>query len=207
MEDVIEVYHRPLAPRRPQVCIDELPTQLIEETRVPIPAAPGRPQRYDYEYKRNGTANLFIAFAPLLGWRAVRVSKRRTARDFAEFLRWLAEDVYGEAEKVVLVSDNLNVHTAGSLYEAFEPAVARRVAARLEWHYTPKHGSWLNVAESELAVLSRQCLSRRIATAEELQGEVAAWVAERNRRGVGAQWQFTTDKARIKLRHLYPSTQ
>lgn len=207
MEDVIEVYSRPLDPKRPQVCIDEVPTQLIEETRVPIPPASGRPTRFDYEYKRNGTANLFIAFAPLLGWREVRVTGRRTAVDFAGFLRWLVEDVHGGAERVVLVSDNLNVHTAGSLYEAFEPALARRVAARVEWHYTPRHGSWLNVAESELAVLSRQCLNRRVATAEELQREVAAWVAERNGRAIGANWQFTTDKARVKLRHLYPPTQ
>jgi hypothetical protein len=205
MEDVIAVYHRPLDLERPVVCVDEVPVPLTEETRVAIPASAGRPARYDYEYKRNGTANLFIAFTPLLGWRAVRVTQRRTAADFAEFLRWVVEDVYGPVARVVLVSDNLNVHTSGALYEALPPSRARRIAERLEWHYTPKHGSWLNVAESELAVLSRQCLNRRIGSAEELRREIEAWVDDRNHREVELKWQFTTADARVKLHRLYPS--
>jgi transposase len=207
MEDVLEVYHRPFDERRPLVCIDEVPVQLVGETRLPLPAAPGRPPRYDYEYVRNGTANLFLAFEPLLGWRAVEVTQRRTARDFAEFLRWLVEELHADARKVVLVTDNLNTHTPGCLYEAFEPARARAIAERLEWHYTPKHGSWLNMAEIELAALAKQCLGRRIASAEELEREVSAWQQERNERGVEARWQFTTAKARVKLHRLYPSFQ
>jgi hypothetical protein len=207
MEDVLEVYHRPYNPRRPLVCLDEVPVQLIGETRRPLPAAPGRPERYDYEYVRNGTANLFMVFEPLLGWRAVEVTQRRTARDLAEVLRWLAEDLHAEASKLVLVTDNLNTHGPGCLYEAFEPARARRIAARLEWHYTPKHGSWLNLAEVELAALGKQCLARRIGSIEELRREVGAWADERNERGVEARWQFTTTKARVKLHRLYPSIQ
>jgi hypothetical protein len=207
MEDVLEVYHRPFDARRPLVCIDEVPVQLVGESRVPLPAAPGRPARYDYEYVRHGTANLFLAFAPLLGWRAVGVTARRTALDFAAFLRWLAEEIYGEARKIVLVTDNLNTHTPGALYEAFGPAEARRVAERLEWHYTPKHGSWLNMAEIELAALSKQCLAGRVGSAEELTRRVEAWQDERNDAEVEAKWQFTTAKARIKLRRLYPSFQ
>ena len=180
--------------------------QLIGESRTPLPAKPGRPARYDYEYRRNGTANLFLAFAPLLGWRAVHVTERRTASDFARFLRWVVEEVYAEAEKVVLVTDNLNVHSSGSLYEAFDPPVARRLAERIEWHYTPKHGSWLNLAECEFSVLGRQCLGRRIGSADELRRRVDGWVDDRNHRGVEAKWRFTTADARIKLRRLYPST-
>ncbi len=207
MEDVLEVYHRPYDPRRPLVCIDEIPVQLVGETRVPLPPQPGRPARYDYEYVRNGTANLFMASEPLLGWRGVSVTARRTARDFAEVLRWLVEDIHPDAVKVVLVADNLNTHGPGCLYEAFEPARARRIAEKLEWHYTPKHGSWLNVAEIELAVLSKQCLGRRIGSAEELEREVLAWAEERNEDQVGVNWRFTTAEARIKLRRLYPSPQ
>lgn len=207
MEDVIAVYHRPYDPSRPVVCIDEQSVQLIGETRAPIPAAPGRPRRYDYEYRRNGTANLFVAFAPLVGWRHVEVTERRTAKDFGTFLRWVVDEVYEEAEKVVLVTDNLNVHGTGSLYEAFEPAVARRLAAKIEWHFTPKHGSWLNVAECEFAVLTRQCLSRRMATLGELRRRVEAWENARNDRLVEARWQFTTADARVKLHRLYPSVQ
>jgi hypothetical protein len=207
MEDVLEVYHRPYDPRRPQVCIDEVPVQLAGETRRPLPPAPGRPQRYDYEYVRNGTANLFMISEPLLGWRAVEVTARRTAVDFAELLRWLVEDVRPDAVKVVLVVDNLNTHGPGCLYEAFEPARARRIAEKLEWHYTPKHGSWLNMAEIELAVLSKQCLGRRIGSAEEPEREVMAWAEERNEDQVGINWRFTTANARIKLRRLYPSPQ
>jgi hypothetical protein len=207
MEDVLEVYHRPFDERRPLVCIDEVPVQLVGETRLPLPAAPGRPQRYDYEYVRNGTANLFMVFEPLLGWRAVQVTERRTAKDFAEVLRWLAEELHADAKRVVLVTDNLNTHTPGCLYEAFEPARARAIAERLEWHYTPKHGSWLNMAEIELAALSKQCLGRRIGSLEGLEREVSAWQGERNERGIEARWQFTTAKARVKLHRLYPSFQ
>ena len=158
----------------------------------------------DYEYVRNGTANLFMVSEPLLGWRHVEVTQRRTAADFAEVLRWLAEDVHPDAEAVVVVLDNLNTHKLASLYEAFPPEQARRIAARLEVHHTPKHGSWLNVAEIELSVLARQCLDRRIDSAEELRKQVAAWEQGRNERGVGVKWRFTTDDARIKLHRLYP---
>ena len=205
MEDVLEVYHRPYDERRPLVCLDEVPVQLVGEARVPLPARPGRPARYDYEYVRHGTANLFMAFEPLIGWRSVQATGRRAALDFAEVLRWLAEDLHPDARKVVLVTDNLNTHTPGCLYEAFEPARARAIAEKLEWHYTPKHGSWLNMAEIELSVLSRQCLGRRIESAEEMEREVGAWQDDRNEREVGVQWRFTTADARIKLRHLYPS--
>jgi transposase len=205
MEDVLEVYHRPYDERRPLICLDELPVQLVGEARVPLPAAPGRPARYDYEYVRNGTANAFMIFAPLVGWRAVQVTERRTAKDLAEVLRWLAEDVHPEARRLVLVTDNLNTHGPGCLYEALGPARARRIAGRLEWHYTPRHGSWLNMAEIELAALSKQCLGRRIESAERLAREVAAWEYERNERQVGVNWQFTTAKARIKLHRLYPT--
>jgi transposase len=207
MEDVLEVYHRPYDERRPLVCVDEVPVPLVGETRTPLPPEPGQPARYDYEYVRNGAANLFLAFEPLIGWRAVEVTERRTAKDFAEFLRWLVEDVHAEARKVVLVTDNLNIHTPACLYEAFEPARARAVTERIEWHYTPKHGSWLNMAEIELAALSKQCLGRRIGAQAELEREVSAWEEERNERAVEARWQFTTAKARIKLHRLYPSFQ
>jgi hypothetical protein len=205
MEDVLEVYHRPYDPERPQVCLDEVPVQLVSETRTPLPAEPGRPQRYDYEYARQGTANLFMIAEPLLGWRHVEVTEHRTAKDLAEVLRWLAEDVHPDAAKLVLVTDNLNTHGPGCLYEALEPARARRIAERLEWHYTPKHGSWLNVAEIELAALAKQCLGRRIGSLEELKREVAAWQEQRNEAQVGVNWQFTTANARTKLRRLYPS--
>jgi DDE superfamily endonuclease len=207
MEDVLDVYHRPFDPARPLVCVDEVPVQLVGEARAPLPARPGTPARYDYEYKRNGTANVFMAFQPLTGWRHAEVTDRRTATDFAELLRWLVEDIHAEAETVVLVTDNLNTHGPGCLYEAFDPGRARRIARRIEWHYTPRHGSWLNVAEVELAALSRQCLARRLGSMAELRREVEAWEEDRNARMVEAQWQFTTAKARIKLRRLYPSVQ
>jgi hypothetical protein len=207
MEDVLEVYHRPYDEKRPLVCIDEASKQLVGEVVRPLPPEPGHPERFDYEYVRNGTANLFMISEPLLGWRAVQVTDRRTATDFAEVLRWLVEDVHAEADKVVLVTDNLNTHKPASLYEAFPPEQARRLAAKIEWHYTPKHGSWLDMAEIELSVLSRQCLHRRIATRAELEAEVAAWEAERNERAVEVKWRFTTADARIKLHRLYPSLQ
>lgn len=207
MEDVIEVYHRPYDGKRPVVCIDESSRQLVSETRTPPPPRPGTPARHDYEYKREGVANLFMISEPLLGWRAVEVTARRTARDFAEVLRWLAEDLHPEADRLVLVTDNLNTHDPGCLYEAFEPDRARRIAERLEWHYTPKHGSWLNVAECELAALSGQCLSRRIGSMARLKQVVEAWVNERNEREVGVDWRFTTADARVKRRRLYPAPQ
>jgi hypothetical protein len=207
MEDVLEVYHRPYDPGRPQVCLDETSKQLVGETVQPLPAEPGQPERFDYEYVRNGTANLFMISEPLAGWRHAMVTERRTAVDFAEVLRWLAEDVYPAADRIVLVMDNLNTHTLASLYAAFEPEQARRLAERFEVHYTPKHGSWLNVAEIELSVLSRQCLDRRIASLEELLEQLEPWEVERNDRAIGVNWRFTTADARIKLRRLYPAVQ
>jgi hypothetical protein len=206
MEDVLEVYHRPYDEKCPLVCLDETSKQLIGETRLPLPPEPGQPERFDYEYVRNGVANLFMLFEPLLGWRAVQVTQRRTAVDFAHVIRWLLDEVHPEAEKVVLVMDNLNTHKLASLYEAFPPEEARRLVERLEVHHTPKHGSWLNMAEVELSVLAGQCLDRRIGSEEELQEEVGAWEAERNERQVGVNWRFTTADARIKLRRLYPAT-
>jgi len=205
MEDVLEVYHRPYDERRPLVALDEASKQLVGEVVQPLPPEPGQPERFDYEYVRNGTANLFMISEPLLGWRAVQVTERRTATDFAEVVRWLVEEVHPDAEKEVQVLDTLNTHKVASLYEAFPPEQARRIAERLEIHYTPKHGSWLNVAEIELSVLARQCLDRRIAAVQELRRQVAAWEEERNERGVEIRWRFTTADARIKLRRLYPS--
>jgi hypothetical protein len=207
MEDVLEVYQRPRDPRRPVVCLDEQSKQLIRETRTPVPAAPGRPERVDYEYERNGTANLFMLFAPLEGRRHVKVTDRRTKRDFAEAVRELLDVHFPAAERVVLVMDNLNTHKPASLYEAFPPAEARRLVEKLEIHYTPKHGSWLNMAETELSILTRQCLDRRIPDASTLIREVAAWEGQRNAAKATIDWQFTTDQARTKLKRLYPSIQ
>lgn len=204
MEDVLEVYHRPHDPSRPLVCLDETSKQLVAETRTPLPMLPGQPVRYDYEYERNGTANLFMLFAPLEGWRHVEVTDRRTAIDYAHVLKALSDVHFASAEKIVLVQDNLNTHAPASLYEAFAPAEARRLVDRFEWHYTPKHGSWLDMAESELAILSRQCLDRRIPGKATLEREVAAWLAQRNMHHATADWRFTTDAARIKLKRLYP---
>jgi hypothetical protein len=205
MEDVLEVYHRPFDEKRPLVCLDEASKQLVGEIVQPLPAEPGQPERFDYEYVRNGTANLFMLSQPLLGWRHVEVTERRTTQDFAEVLRWLVEDLHPDAEKVVLVMDNLNTHKLASLYEAFAPEQARQIAERLEIHHTPKHGSWLNVAEIELSVLARQCLDRRIDSATELRREVGAWEEQRNDRAVEVRWRFSTADARIKLHRLYPS--
>ena len=204
MEDVLEVYTRPHDPARPLVCLDETSKQLVAETRTPIPMQPGQPARYDYEYQRNGTANLFMLFAPLEGWRHVKVTDRRTAIDYAHVLKDVSDIHFAKADKIVLVQDNLNTHCAASLYEAFEPAEARRLAERFEWHYTPKHGSWLDMAESELAILSGQCLDRRIPDRPTLQREVAAWTTKRNTHHAKADWRFTTTDARIKLKRLYP---
>lgn len=206
MEDVLEVYQRPYDPRRPVVCFDEQSKQLIKETRRPVPPAPGRPARVDYEYERNGTANLFMAFEPLGGRRRVKVTDRRTTRDFAEVIRELV-DGHPTADIIVLVMDNLNTHKPASLYAAFPPAEARRILQRLEIHYTPKHGSWLNMAETELSVLSKQCLRRRLPDKPTLTREVAAWEHARNSARCRVDWQFTTADARIKLKRLYPSIQ
>ena len=205
MEDVLEVYRRPYDARRPVVCLDETSKQLIGEVRTPVPAAPGQVARYDYEYVRNGVANLFMVFEPLAGWREVEVTDRRTKKDYAECLRKISEDLYPEAEVVVLVQDNLNTHSPASLYEVFEPAEAKRLADRFEFHYTPKHGSWLDMAEIELGILGRQCLSRRLENTQDLRRETETWKATRNAVGVKANWQFTTADARTKLRRLYPS--
>jgi DDE superfamily endonuclease len=205
MEDVIEVYHRPHDPDCPVVCLDETSKQLIAETRVPIPARPGQPRRVDYEYQRNGTANLFMLFAPLEGWRHVKVTDRHAMIDYAQVLKELSDTHFPQARKIVLVQDNLSTHKAASLYEAFPAKEARRLVERFEWHYTPKHGSWLDLAESELSVLSRQCLDRRIPDKQSLIREVAAWQNGRNRMHTKANWQFTTADARVKLRKLYPS--
>jgi DDE superfamily endonuclease len=207
MEDVLDVYHRPYDGKKPVVCLDEASKQLVGETVQPLPPEPGQPERFDYEYVRNGTANLFMLSEPLAGWRHVMVTDRRTAKDFAEAVRWLAEDVYPEAERIVLVMDNLNTHKLASLYEAFPPEQARRIAERIDVHHTPKHGSWLNVAEIELSVLARQCLDRRIESVEALLTQLEPWEVERNDRAVGVNWQFTTADARIKLKRLYPATE
>jgi hypothetical protein len=205
MEDVLEVYHRPRDPEYPVVCVDETSKQLISETRIPIKAKPGQPARHDYEYERNGTANLFMMFAPLEGWRHVEVTDRHSAVDFAHLLRDLSDTRFPKAKKIVLMEDNLSTHKPASLYEAFPAAEARRLVERFEWHYTPKHGSWLNMAESELSVLSGQCLDRRIPDKPTLIGEVAAWEDSRNKKHVKADWQFTTANARVKLKRLYPA--
>ena len=205
MEDVLDVYKRPRDPSRPLVCLDETSKQLVAETRTPLPMRPGEPARFDYEYARNGVANAFMLFAPLEGWRQVRITDRRTAIDYAHVLKQLSDEYFASAARIVLVQDNLNTHTPASLYEAFEPAEARRLAERFEWHYTPKHGSWLNLAESELGVLAGQCLAHRIAEKATLEREVAAWVARRNQHNVKANWHFTCTDARVKLQSLYPS--
>ena len=205
MEEVLTVYTRPYDERSPQVCLDEMSRQLISETRVPVPMQPGQSACYDYEYERQGTCNLFIACEPLAGKRYLKVTEQRTKQDFAFFLRDLVDVYYPAAERIILVMDNLNTHTLASLYEAFVPAEARRLAEKLEIHYTPKHGSWLNMAEIELSLLSRQCLDRRIGKQAELAREVTAWQERRNRQVVPINWRFTTADARIKLKHLYPS--
>jgi hypothetical protein len=205
MEDVLEVYTRPHDAARPLVCLDETSKQLVAEIRTPLPVRSGRPARYDYEYERNGTANLFMLFAPLEGWRDVDVTERRTAIDYAQVLKELSDVHFPAAEKIVLVQDNLNTHSPSSLYEAFPAAEARRLVERFEWHYTPKHGSWLNLAESALAILSGQCLDRRISDQHMLEREVDAWLLDRNTHNVKANWRFTTADARIKLKSLYPA--
>jgi len=205
MEDVLDVYARPHDPERPQVCLDEGGKQLIGDVRPPLPVRPGTPRREDYEYERQGMANLFMVFEPLAGTRRVEVTERKTNQDFARLVQRLVDEWYPQAEKIVLVLDNLSTHGPAALYETFEPAEARRLVEKLEIHYTPRHGSWLNVAEMELSVLARQCLDRRIRDLEALRREVTAWVAARNAAVVKVDWQFTTADARVKLKRLYPS--
>ncbi len=205
MEEVLDLYHQPYDPAQPVVCFDEGSKQLIGETRVPLPIRPGQPARYDYEYERQGTCNLFMFFEPLRGWRHVEVTDRRTLLDYAQCMKDLVDRWYPNAECIHVVQDNLNTHKPAALYEAFPPAEARRILQRLEFHHTPKHGSWLNMAEIELNVLNKQCLDRRVPHKQTLMNEVEAWHQDRNRRATTVNWQFTTQDARIKLRNLYPS--
>ena len=207
MEDVLDVYQTPYDPQVPMVCMDEQPVQLIKETRQPLPAAPGQPEKVDYEYERNGTANIFMFTEPLTGTRHVRVTEHRTAVDWACEIRDLLEVRYPEAVRVCLVCDNLNTHSIGSLYEAFPPEQARRLASRLEMHHTPKHGSWLNIAEIELSALTLQCLDRRMPDIATLREETQQWEERRNASQKGVDWQFSTQDARIKLKRLYPQIQ
>jgi hypothetical protein len=207
MEEVLDVYHRPLDPARPLVTFDEASKQLVDQVTTPLPAAPGRPAKIDYEYVRNGTANIFMMYAPLEGRREALVTEQRTTIDYAHAIRHLVDVMYPDAEKIVLVQDNLNTHKPASLYAAFPPEEARRLLDRLEIHYTPKHGSWLNMAEIELAVLGRQCLDRRIPDRETLRQEVTAWQRRRNESQAKVDWQFTTADARVKLKRLYPHTE
>jgi hypothetical protein len=204
MEDVLEVYHRPSDPSRPQVCLDELSKQLISETRPSIPCKPGQIKRIDPEYRRHGTASVFMLSVPLEAKRHVRVREHRKREDFAEVIRELCDELYPDAETIVLVMDQLNTHNIASLYQAFEPAEARRLAERLEIHLTPKHGSWLNMAEIELSVLNRQCLNDYFETRAQLAASIAPWERSRNESGTGIDWRFTTSDARIKLKRLYP---
>ncbi len=204
MEDILDVYQTTYDERHPLVCMDECPKQLLSDVRPPLPTAPEQPHREDYEYHREGTCNLFLAFAPVQSWRQVTVTERRTKVDWAYFMRDLVEVHFPEAERITVVLDNLNTHTLASLYEAFEPTEARRIARKLELHYTPKHGSWLNMAEIELSALNRQCLNRRISKRETLQRVSSTWSDRRNQVGTTVDWRFTTADARIKLKRLYP---
>jgi hypothetical protein len=207
MEDVLDIYEKPYDPSKPVICVDEGGKQLIGDVREPLPVRPGSPAKQDSEYKRGGMANLFMAFEPLAGWRHVQVTERKTSVDFATFLRDLSDRYYAKADRIVLVCDNLNTHSPVCLYDAFVPAEARRLAERFEWHYTPKHGSWLNIAEIELSVVARQCLDRRIPDLVTLRREIAAWEKARNQAVLEVDWQFTTAKARVKLKKLYPTIQ
>jgi hypothetical protein len=207
MEDVLDVYERPYDPKHPVVNMDEQPVQLVKEIRTPLEGEPGRPRRYDHEYERAGTACVFLVTEALAGWRQVSVRAQRTAVDWAQEVAALLEGRYAQAEKVILICDQLNTHTIASLYKAFPPEKARRLARRLEIHYTPKHGSWLNIAECELSVLTRQCLRTRTASVAALVRKVTPWASDRNTRQRGVHWQFRTKDARIKLKRLYPEVQ
>lgn len=204
MEDVLDLYQQPYDPLKPVVCMDELCKELHGEVREPLPASRGKLKRIDSEYRRHGTANVFLFTEPLKGWRRAFVTERRTRIDWATVVKVVLDEVYPDAQVVRLVMDNLNVHSLGSLYQAFDPAEARRLAKRLEIHYTPRHGSWLNIAEIEFRALAGQCLDRRIPDMPKLTREVAAWESDRNARTIGVDWQFTTDDARTKLKRLYP---
>ena len=204
MEDILDLYAKPYDPKRPLICFDEHLVQLIGEKRTPLPPTDDYPERYDYEYQRNGTRNLFLFFQPLAGWRHVRVTEQRTKTDFAHCMQVLVDDFFPDADKIVLVNDNLNTHGPVALYETFEPAEAKRILDRLEFHYTPKHGSWLNMVEIEIGVLCQQCLADRIPDEETLRREIAAWETERNTQQATVNWQFTTIDARNKLKRLYP---
>jgi hypothetical protein len=205
MEDMLDLYAEPYNPRIPVVCFDERPYQLIGETCIPLPAEPGQLARYDYEYRRNGTCNLFMYLQPLAAWRHVVVTERRTHLDFAQRMKELVDVHFPQADTIRLVVDNLNIHTPAAFYQAFDPVEARRLVCRLEFHYTPKHGSWLNMVEAEIAVLSRQCLERRIPEVALLCGEIDAWEQARNQKKATVNWQFKTADARTKLGRLYPS--
>ena len=205
MEDVLEVYMRPYDSARPLVCMDEINTQLLADTREPLPMEPGSPKREDYEYERQGVCNVFLACEPLIGQRITMVAAQRTKQQWAEFVRRLADEQYPLADKIVLVMDNLNTHTLAALYEVFPRSEARRLCQRFEVHYTPKHGSWLNMAEIELSVLDRQCLSQRLASYAQAEQHVAAWTTRRNQQQATIQWRFTAEDASIKLKYLYPS--
>jgi hypothetical protein len=205
MEDLLDLYAEDFDPLRPVVCFDELPYQLVAETCLPLPLQPGKPLRYDYEYRRDGTCNLFMFFQPLIGWRHVEVTEQRTKRDFAYRMKDLVDLHFPQAEVIRVVLDNLNTHSPAALYEVFEPQEARRIVRKLEFHYTPKHGSWLNMAEIEISVLDRQCLDRRLAEVPKVRSEVQAWEALRNDQHATVDWRFTTTKARSKMQYLYPS--
>jgi hypothetical protein len=207
MEDVLEVYQRPYDEKRPMIAMDETIKQLVSEVRTPLPPEPSRPQRIDCEYRRNGVANIFMLFEPLAARRQVKVTWRHTKIDWAHLIKELVDVHYAKADRIVLVMDNLNTHNKASLYEAFAPKEAKRIADKLEVHHTPKHGSWLNVAECELSILDRQCLDRRIGDIQSLQSEIAAWNDARNNGAKPVDWQFTVEDARVKLRRLYPSLQ
>ena len=207
MEDILDVYTRPYDPLHPSVCFDESSKQLVAETQLPLPIEPGKPERYDYQYERNGVSNLFMFFEPLGNWRHVEVTEQRTAIDYAQQMKYLVDARYPDALKITIIHDQLNTHVPASLYKAFEPNEAKRILDKLEFHYTPKHGSWLNMTEIELSVLARQCLDRRIPDQETLTQEVEAWEQRRNREAHTVDWRFTTADARIKLKRLYPSIQ
>lgn len=204
MEEVLDLYEQPYNPSEPVVCFDERPVQLVSQTRTPLPLAPGKPKRYDYEYKREGTCNLFAFFQPLAQWRHLKVTDQRTAQDFALCMQYLVDVLFPFAHLIHVVLDNLNTHTPAALYQTFDATEARRILEKLQFHYTPKHGSWLNMVELELSVLSRQCLDRRIPSTKELSREVAAWEASRNQAQASVNWRFTNTQARITLQRLYP---
>jgi len=205
MEEVLDIYKKPYDPQHPVLCMDEMSTQLIGEVRTPLPTAPGKTLKYDTEYTRNGTVNIFMTFEPLAGQRVTQVTKQRTKIDWAQYMKELVDERYPDAESLCVILDNLNTHNKSSLYEAFAPLEAKRIADKLDLHYTPKHGSWLNMAEIELSHLSRQCLAQRIAEKDTVLTQVQAWTHSRNAKQAKAKWQFTTTDARVKLRKLYPN--